>query len=74
MANNDIIIGFDDEKDDSLKIRLQTFEHMKELLVLYLSGYIDTYNSNYFQKRVAKAIAFSSASIASFKVFSPLFF
>jgi anti-anti-sigma factor len=56
MANNDIIIGFDDEKDDSLKIRLQTFDHVKELLVLYLSGYIDTYNSNYFQKRVAKAI------------------
>ena len=54
--NNDIVPGFDDEKDDSLKIRLQKIEEIPGCLVLYLTGYIDTYNSNYFQKRVTKAI------------------
>jgi len=56
MANNDIVPGFDDEKDDSLKIRLQKIDAVEGCIVLYLTGYIDTYNSNYFQKRVAKAI------------------
>ncbi len=56
MSNNEIVPGFDDEKDDSLKIRLQKIADTEGCLVLYLTGYIDTYNSNYFQKRVAKAI------------------
>jgi len=54
--NNDIVNGFDDEKDDSLKIKLQQIPEADGCLVLYLAGYIDTYNSNYFQKRVQKAI------------------
>lgn len=53
--NNDIVNGFDLEKDDSLKIRLQKIDSVKGCLVLYLTGYIDTYNSNLFQKRVTKA-------------------
>ncbi len=53
MGNDDIIQGFDLEKDDSLKINLHVRE---EALVLYLTGYIDTYNSNLFQKRVVKAV------------------
>lgn len=56
MNNNDIVSGFDDEKDDSLKIRLQKVDSAEGCLVLFLTGYIDTYNSNFFQKRVAKAI------------------
>lgn len=56
MTNNDIIPGFDDEKDESLKIKLQCVNDIDGCLVLYLTGYIDTYNSNYFQKRIAKAI------------------
>jgi anti-anti-sigma factor len=56
MTNNDIVPGFDDEKDESLKIKLQKINEAEGCLVLYLTGYIDTYNSNYFQKRVAKAI------------------
>ena len=56
MNNNEIIQGFDDEKDESLKIRLQKIENVENCLVLYLSGYIDTYNSNLFQKRISKAI------------------
>jgi anti-anti-sigma factor len=56
MANNDIVPGFDEEKDDSLKIRLQKVDQVEGCLILYLTGYIDTYNSNFFQKRVTKAI------------------
>ena len=56
MANNDIVPGFDDEKDDSLSIRLEKLDSVDGGLVLYLTGYIDTYNSNSFQKRVMLAI------------------
>jgi anti-anti-sigma factor len=56
MTNNDIVSGFDDEKDDSLKIKLEKIDDVEGCLVLYLAGYIDTYNSNYFQKRIGKAI------------------
>jgi anti-anti-sigma factor len=56
MINNDIVPGFDDEKDDSLKIKLQKIEDADKCMVLTLTGYIDTYNSNFFQKRVQKAI------------------
>ena len=54
--NNDIVPGFDIEKDDSLRIRLQKIDTTKGCLVLYLTGYIDTYNSNLFQKRVTRAV------------------
>jgi len=56
MPNNDIVPGFDDEKDDSLKIMLQRASDVEKCLVLSLTGYIDTYNSNSFQKRVQRAI------------------
>ena len=56
MENNDIINGFDDEKDESLKIKLEKASNVEACLVLHLTGYIDTYNSNYFQKRVQRAI------------------
>ena len=58
MGNNDIVPGFDDEKDDSLKIKLDRIKDASKCLVLTLTGYIDTYNSNFFQKRVQKAIEF----------------
>ena len=56
MANNDIVPGFDDDKDDSLKIKLDKINEAPRCLMLTLTGYIDTYNSNFFQKRVQKAI------------------
>jgi anti-anti-sigma factor len=56
MNNNDIVPGFDEEKDESLRITLQRIEDLDGALVLYLSGYIDTYNSNFFQKRVTRAV------------------
>ena len=56
MTNNDIVNGFDDEKDESLKIKLQKVNEVEACLVLYLTGYIDTYNSNNFQKRIQRAV------------------
>jgi anti-anti-sigma factor len=56
MTNNDIVTGFDDEKDESLKITIKKVDDVEGCLVLHLNGYIDTYNSNYFQKRIAKAV------------------
>jgi anti-anti-sigma factor len=56
MTNNEIVYGFDEEKDESLKIKLQQVDGVEGCLILVLSGYIDTYNSNYFQKRVAKVV------------------
>jgi len=56
MQNNDIVSGFDDEKDESLKIELKDVPEVNGCLVLALDGYIDTYNSVYFQRRVHLAI------------------
>ncbi|MCL2138046.1 MAG: STAS domain-containing protein [Treponema sp.] len=56
MVNNDYVPGFDDDKDDSLKIKIQSILEVDCCLLLVLNGYIDTYNSNNFQKRVQHAI------------------
>jgi len=56
MANNDIVPGFDNEKDDSLKVTLEKVEEAPDCLMLTLSGYIDTYNSGLFLKRIQKVI------------------
>jgi anti-anti-sigma factor len=56
MANNDIVPGFDDEKDENLKIRLEDVPEIENCLMLVLHGYIDTYNSTLFQNRVQRAI------------------
>ena len=56
MFNNDIVPGFDDEKDESLKIRLQKVPDVEGGLVFILNGYVDTYNAHYFQNRIQRAI------------------
>ena len=56
MANNDIVPGFDDEKDENLTIKLQEVPDIEGCLILVLNGYINTYNSHYFQKQVQQAI------------------
>jgi hypothetical protein len=38
MANKEIVPGFDDEKDESLKIILQTITGVDGCLVLYHTG------------------------------------
>lgn len=54
--NNAIIPGFDNEKDDSLTISLRKADAIPRGIFIYLSGYIDTYNSSFFQKQVTKVI------------------
>lgn len=54
--NNSIIPGFDNEKDDSLTIVLRKADGINRGMYIYLSGYIDTYNSSFFQKQVTKVI------------------
>ena len=56
MDNNVVIPGFDNEKDDSLAINLRKAEGVQNGIFIYLSGYIDTYNSSYFQKKVTQVI------------------
>jgi len=54
--NDEIVPGFDGERDDSVRIRLQKIEDVPGCLVLYLTGYVDTYNCGSFQMRVARAV------------------
>ena len=56
MSNNNLVPGFNDEKDDSLKITLEKINDVDNGLVIYLNGYIDTYNSSFFQKRISKVV------------------
>ena len=56
MTNNTIIPGFDDDRQDNLKITIQKVSDVKNCLLIVLNGYIDTYNSLFFQNQVQKAI------------------
>ncbi|MDR3283679.1 MAG: STAS domain-containing protein [Treponema sp.] len=55
--NNSLVPGFDDEKDESLRIILEKIDTIDKCIRIYLDGYIDTYNSNIFQKRIIKVIS-----------------
>jgi anti-sigma B factor antagonist len=54
--NNALIPGFNTEKDDSLTINLRKADGVNRGIFIYLSGYIDTYNSSFFQKQITKII------------------
>lgn len=56
VNNNNLVPGFNDEKDDSLKITLEKVAEVSNCLTIHLNGYIDTYNSSFFQKRIAKVV------------------
>ena len=56
ISNNNIVPGFNDEKDDSLRINLEKVPEVENCLTIYLIGYIDTYNSSFFQKRIARVV------------------
>ena len=56
MSSDDIVPGFSEEKNDTIKIRLQKIDEVTDCLVFYLTGYIDTYNSNFFRKKIARVI------------------
>jgi anti-sigma B factor antagonist len=54
--NNDIVPGFDNESDGTIKLQLQRIEGVEKGLLIVASGYIDTYNSINFQKRAEKLV------------------
>jgi anti-sigma B factor antagonist len=56
INSNNLVPGFNDEKDDSLKISLEKVDDVLNGLCIYLNGYIDTYNSNFFQKKIQKVV------------------
>ena len=56
MNDGEIIQNFDNEKVKSLKIQLQRIDGLEKCVVIILSGYVDTYNSTFFQKRVTTLI------------------
>jgi len=56
MGNNDIVPGFDDERDESLDIKLENAPGIEGCLILTLKGRIDTENSVYFQKHIQKLV------------------
>jgi len=45
MINNNIVPGFLDEKDDSLLINLEAMDNIPGCIIVNLSGYVDTYNT-----------------------------
>ena len=54
--NNNIVKGFDDEKEDSIKIRLEKVERVPDCLVFHLSGYIDSFNHPHLLRKVTMAV------------------
>ena len=63
MSNSELVPNFDDDKDDSLKITLEPVPDVDHGLLITLNGYIDTYNSMYFQKQVGKIVAAHYANL-----------
>lgn len=52
MTNNDLVPGFDEEKDRSLNVTLHPLEGVNNGLTIILSGALDTYNAQFFQSRL----------------------
>lgn len=55
-TNNSIVPGFDDDSDDTLKISLRKLPNIENGCLIILSGFIDTYNSNFFQNQMTKVV------------------
>lgn len=85
--NNSLVPGFDSEADNYLKISLQRLNEVENAVLISLNGYIDTYNSVFFQDQIKKLINagftrlvfncknlsyVSSTGIASFTIFLKL--
>jgi len=55
-SNNDLISNFDDISEESLIINIQKIPALEKGCLVILKGYIDTYNSTFFQTQVDKII------------------
>jgi anti-anti-sigma factor len=55
-SNNEIIPGFDDEKEKDLRITIKKNNAVKSCLDIYLAGHIDPYNFCHLNNQILKAI------------------
>ena len=53
------IPNFGTEKNDYLQLTLEGIDGFDQACVVHLDGFIDTYNSSFFQTKVTKVIAFN---------------
>jgi len=56
MGDEEIIESFNSEKDKNLRLQLQKIDSLEKCIVIVLIGYIDTYNSTFFQQKVMPLI------------------
>lgn len=56
-SSNSVVPDFDSDKDESLKISLKRIADIPNCCLVILEGYIDTYNSPFFQKQLTKVVA-----------------
>lgn len=54
--NNDIIKGFDEGYEESIKIRLERIGQVSGCLLLHLCGYIDSSNCHHLEKKAQMAV------------------
>ncbi len=55
--NDDVVQGFDGKLNDNIKIKLQPFGDLEPgTIIVYLKGYLDTYNSPYFRDQMSEVI------------------
>jgi len=52
MNNNDVIPFFNEDQGSHIKFQLQPVDGVQGCVVIYLSGYIDTFNTPFFNKKV----------------------
>ncbi len=56
MRNNDIILGFDDEKDEHLSIQLERISELPKCILINLKGHADRDNYDFFREQLIKVI------------------
>ena len=55
-TNNDLIPGFDEITEETLKITLRRIPNVDKGCLISLTGFIDVYNSTFFQKQITRVI------------------
>ena len=60
------IPNFGTEKNDYLQLTLEGVDGFDSACVVHLDGFIDTYNSSFFQTKVTKVIAFNYKAVLCF--------
>lgn len=56
VNNNSIVPNFDDTRNESLRIVLEVPKDLGHGIFIHLNGYIDTYNSTFFQQKIESVI------------------